>query len=159
MIIRQTEAHWHPRENEKVRRWRSRKALKENGSHWRNVEVHTFEKPRVLFITEEVSTNLCLFFFFFLNLILIKLGLSQTCTVNFRKETSRVSKKKLTEAMTCNSITEKESSKVGKGLNISRRYANRNHCTEEGKGRTYRKWGGIECSPIRLPFIRKCPKM
>lgn len=53
------------------------------------------------------------------NLILIKLGLSQTCTMNFRKETSRVSKKKLTEAMTSYSITEKEISNVGEVLKIS----------------------------------------
>lgn len=77
------------------------------------------------FIIKEVYINLCLFFPFLLlknNISLIKLGLSQTRTMNFRKETSGVSKKKLTEAMTCNSITEKETSKVsGKILKISHR--------------------------------------
>lgn len=66
-----------------------------------------FKTPRSPFITKKVYTDLCLFLFCFKNLMLIiknkknknlmltKLGLSQTCTVNFQKADFKALKQKV----------------------------------------------------------------
>lgn len=75
-----------------------------------------FKKSRSPFIIKEVYTDLCIFLFFLKKLILIKLGLSRTCSANFRKEGFKGLKEKVDNSMTCNSVTEKENSKFGKVL-------------------------------------------
>lgn len=86
---RQTEAHEQPGEKAKALRRRRKEVFKDDTLYWRNGEAHKLQGVWKSFIRKEVYTDLCLFLCFLKNLILVKLGLSQMCTVNFRKEHSK----------------------------------------------------------------------